>query len=229
MKAAIMQPYFFPYLGYYQLINAVDIFIVYDDVNYINRSWINRNYLLSADDKFRFTMETIGASQNKLIKDIEVGNNFKKLLLTLHHLYSKAPFFNDVSELLRRVFNYKDHNLANFLCESIIRTCEYMSIHKDIVLSSSLMINSNLKGENRIIDICKNIGATTYINLSGGIDLYNKNNFMNENIDIHFIKMQNLSYPQFGNDFVSDLSIIDVLMFNSTADVKHLLQKYDLL
>ena len=229
MKAAIMQPYFFPYLGYYQLINAVDIFVIYDDVKYINRGWINRNYLLSENNKQRITMETVGASQNKLIREVEVGNNFKKILHTVHHLYSKAPFFININDLLQRIFGYKDRNLANFLYESIIRTCEYINVNKEFILASSLTIDPNLKGENRIINICKKLGVTSYFNLSGGIDLYTKENFANEKIDLIFLRKKSLSYSQFDGEFVDNLSIIDALMFNSTSEIKYLLQQYELL
>lgn len=117
MKLAIMQPYFFPYIGYFQLIHAVDKFIILDDVNYINRGWINRNKIIINGEAKWFTLSLDKASQNKLIKEINISSKdvfHEKLLKTLKIFYGKAPYFNQVYDLLNKLFKIENYNLSSF-------------------------------------------------------------------------------------------------------------------
>ena len=221
-----MQPYLFPYIGYWQLINAVDTFVIYDDVNFIKRGYINRNNILQNQKPQLFTLELIGASQNKKINEISVGNNSKKLLKTIKQNYSKAPFFNDVFPLLEEILGNKVKNLPRFIGISLVGISKYLNINTNFLYSSDLENDKSLKAQERLIEISKILTATDYINAIGGKELYDKEFFLKNNINLSFLKSTEIVYKQFNNEFVSNLSIIDLMMFNSKEEIQILLQKY---
>lgn len=229
MRVAIMQPYLFPYIGYFQLINAVDTFVIYDDVNYINRGWINRNNILINNEKKLFTISLKEASQNKLINEIEICDDFQKFLKTLRLNYSKAPFLDDVYPLIEKITSFENKRLSDFTLNSLIEIILYLNIKKEFILSSNLLKKNFLKGQDKIINICETLNATTYVNAIGGNELYNKDIFLKHNIKLLFIKTELISYKQFNNEFVPWLSIIDLLMFNSKEKIKSMLNQYELI
>ena len=153
MKIAIMQPYLFPYLGYFQLIRAVDAFVVYDDVNYIQRGWINRNYILANEDSQLITLPLLRASQNKLINQIEVGGKHK-ILQSLRHSYGKAPFFDTVYPVIEDCLNQSEENLASFLDYQLRRICDYLGLNPQWHISSTLEKDNELRGQEKILSIC---------------------------------------------------------------------------
>ncbi len=228
-----MQPYFFPYLGYFQLINAVDKFIIYDDVNYINKGWINRNNILVNNNPNMILVPLIGASQNRLIKDIEVVDEIKwkeKLLKTIQLNYKKAPYFSKVFLLFEDVLMSESRNISDLNCLAILKTCNYLNINTELIKTSSQYANSNLKGENRIIDICLKENASLYINPIGGRLLYNENHFKEKNILLNFINTRPYSYNQNSEIFVPYLSIIDTMMYCSPEEIMaNLINQYELL
>ncbi len=224
-----MQPYFFPYLGYWQLINAVDTFVIYDDVNFIKKGYINRNSILINSTPHRITLELTGASQNKRINEIIVGGNSVKILKTIETNYKKSPHFEDVFSLLKKVLDQKEKNLAKFLGNSIEMINRYLDISTNVIYSSTLEKNDSLKGQEKILDICTTLDAKQYINPIGGQELYDKKDFNEKEIQLNFIKMKNIVYKQFSNDFIPNLSIIDVLMFNDKDSIKKMLLEYDLI
>ena len=169
MKLAIMQPYFLPYLGYFQLINAADQFVIYDDVNFIKQGWINRNRIQLDEQPFLFTLETKGASSFKKINEITVGSNKNKLLKTFQQVYSKAPYYSDSIKIISEILESKENNLAVFVGESIKKICDYLEIKTTFLLSSKLEKNKELTAENRVLDICKTLKAKVYINPIGGL------------------------------------------------------------
>lgn len=232
-KVAVMQPYLFPYIGYFQLIKAVDIFVLYDDVNYINRGWINRNRILLNGEPHLFTIPLSKASQNKLINEIEIQDNQEakiKLLKLIQHAYSKAPYFDDVYLLIENILNYQEKNLSRFIENSIKKISEYIGISTAIMISSKLKKNNALKGQEKIINICKILGSDCYINPIGGVHLYDENQFSDENIVLKFIKPKEIHYRQFKlNQHIPNLSIIDVLMFNSKSDISNFILHYQLI
>lgn len=226
-----MQPYFFPYLGYFQMMNAVDRFVVYDDVNYIKNGWINRNNILLNRNKHLITLPLIEASPFKLINEIEAADNRAqkdKLLKTIYHAYSKAPFFGEIYPIIEKAVNYQNRNIAKIITFSFFEISNYLDLKTEILVSSKLKKDCSLKGEAKVIDIVKNLGGNIYINAIGGMELYNRENFKKEGIDLFFIKMNEIRYKQFENEFVPNLSIIDVLMFNSKKEVKNMLNQYSL-
>jgi hypothetical protein len=231
MKVAIMQPYFFPYIGYFQLIAAVDKFIIYDDVNFINRGWINRNNILINGKAGLISVPLSGASQNKRIKDIVPTNDNKwsiKILKTIQQNYRKAKYFSTVYGMLEKIFNTNVSNISEFNYMGIKSVCDYLGIATTIVPSSEMFANSELKGQYRILDICKKENTHHYINPTGGMELYNREVFTKEGISLSFIKSELPPYKQFTPDFTPALSIIDVLMFCDINDIKFQLKKFRL-
>lgn len=228
MKLAIMQPYLLPYLGYFQLIHAVDTFVVYDDVNFIRRGWINRNFILSQGDKTRITLQLNGASQNVLINQVAVGDNREKLLRTIKQSYAKAPYCSVVFPLLEEIIGYDESNLATFLDFGIRRICDYLHIRPKWYLSSNLEKDGALRGQRKILSICKDLGADHYVNVPGGKDLYDQAIFETAGIQLSFIESRMAKYRQFGETFVPDLSIVDIMMFNSQDQCRSLIKEYTL-
>lgn len=224
-----MQPYFLPYIGYFQLINAVDKYVVVDDVNYIKGGWINRNYFLVNNEKQLITVSLKSKSQNKLINEIEIADDLSNFIKTIRNTYSRAPFFTDSINLLEEITSFKDKQLANFIFNSLRILLDYLHIDTEIILSSNLQKDNSLRAQKRVIDICKIHNADTYINPIGGQGLYNKEDFKSENIDLHFLRTVSFEYPQLSNNFVQNLSILDVLMFNSVEDIRKMLDKYELI
>jgi hypothetical protein len=229
MKVAIMQPYFFPYIGYFQLINAVDIFVIYDDVNFIKQGWISKNKILVNKYVTDLTLQLNGASSFKKINEIGIGNNRIKLLKTIEQSYKKAPYFSNVFPLINDILEYNEINLAIFLSNSIRKISEYLNINTCIVISSNIEKNNQLKGKDRVIEICKKTNASVYINAIGGMDLYEKDEFLQKKIILHFIKTNIVEYNQFIDNFIPGLSIIDIMMFNSPDEIKKMLNQYELI
>ena len=233
MKLAIIQPYFLPYIGYFQLINAVDKFVIYDDVNFIKKGWINRNKILVNGKEHNFTVPLKGISQNKLIKDIEIDDtqDWRIVFLKMINIaYKKAPFFEDIFPLIKKIIdNYKLTMISDLIFESLKVLNAYLGIETSIVLSSKEYDNTHLKAQERIISICKKEKADHYINPIGGVELYSKIDFKKDGIVLNFLKSDKDVYRQFDNEFISWLSIIDVMMFNSKGDVKNFLDNYKLI
>ncbi|MBK2267743.1 WbqC family protein [Francisella philomiragia] len=229
MKVAVMQPYFFAYIGYWQLINAVDVFVIYDDVNFIKKGYINRNNILLNNKPYRITLELLGASQNKLINEIYLGDNRPNILKIIKQAYSKAPYFRDVYNLLEKIMTNEEKNLGLFLEKIIKNVSSYMGIDTNFIRSSNLNKDNDLRGQDKILQICQLLDADIYINAIGGRELYDKKAFRDESISLNFIESEIVEYPQFGNEFCAYLSIVDVLMFNSISDIKEMLNKYKLI
>ncbi len=231
MKVAIMQPYLFPYIGYWQLINAVDTFVIYDDVNFIKQGFINRNYFISRNNNQpqRFTLELKGASSNKLINEIEIGDNNEKILKTIFFNYKKTLFFDEFFPIIEDILRYNEKKLSKYIFYSIRKICEFLDINASFIFSSEIDKDINLRGQDKIIDICKIVGSHVYINSIGGKELYDKKIFKDNGIDLFFLRPEIISYKQFNNKFVPYLSIIDIMMFNNKEQIKRMLNMYELL
>ena len=236
MKVAIMQPYFFPYIGYFQLINSVDVFVFYDDVNFIKKCWINRNYILFNENKHLFTIPGKSISQNKLINAIKIDKEnkaFRIFLKTLQTAYSKkAPYYDTVFPIIKNVMSSNSEIISELAIESIVSACTFLGIKTKILVSSENFSETmDLGRSERLISICKTLGANELINSIGGMEIYDKKDFLDYGIRLSFIRMsENLSYSQGENQsFIPNLSIIDVLMFNSTEEISQMLESCELL
>lgn len=227
-----MQPYFFPYLGYWQLVNAVDKFVLLDDVNFIMRGYINRNSILINGKPHKFVISLEKPSQNKLISETNLlfaVEERKKLLRTIELAYHKAAYFDDAYSIIEKAIMFPDSKLVNFLKNSICLCSGYLGINTEILLSSEIKKDVSKKAQDRIIEINKVLGADTYINAIGGQALYNREEFNNNGIQLYFIQMNNCEYKQFNDTFVPNLSLIDILMFNDIDSIRQMLNDYSLI
>jgi WbqC-like protein family len=215
-RLAVMQPYFFPYIGYFQLIAAVDLFIVYDNIKYTKKGWINRNRMLQNAKDVMFSLPLKSDSDYLDVYERELAPNFNrdKLLNQFRGAYRRAPYFAQTFPLIEQVVRYEDMNLFRFLHHSIVKTCGHLGITTGVKTSSGIAIDHGLKNQDKVLALCEAVGATTYVNAIGGIELYSKETFREKGIDLKYIQSRAFEYQQFGDPFVSWLSIIDVMMFN---------------
>ena len=237
MTLAIMQPYFLPYIGYLQLMNAVDRFVFYDDVAFINRGWVNRNRILVGGKEHLFTVPLKEASQNKTIREIALSDDPKwrgKLLKTIEQSYRKAPLYETVMPMTEKIVNFTaDNNVADYIFHSFTELTAYLDITTTLIPSSTIYENGHLKAQERILDICRQEGATQYINPIGGQELYDRTLFAEGAIKLHFIQSKRVEYKQIigktgPDEFVPWLSVLDVLMFNDVNEVRAMFGAFEL-
>lgn len=232
-RIAIMQPYVFPYLGYFHLIEASNLFVFYDDVNYITRGWINRNRILSNSTDILFTIPISNASQNKLINETfsMIDDTWRnKFTRTVSQCYRKAPYFPQVEPLITSVFSENHCSISDLAIRSIVKTYEYLGIALNYTKSSDCSPDTRgLDKADRLIEIAKKHGYKRYVNAPGGIDLYKKEYFKAKGIELSFVKSKPIQYTQHSNTFVPWLSIIDILMFNDPTVIKRFLKSYQLM
>ena len=230
MKLAIMQPYFFPYIGYFQLINEVHEFVVYDNIEYTKKGWISRNRILVNNIDAYVSLPLKKDSDYLLVKDRFLADTWdaerKKLLNRILESYRKAPYFKETYEVVEKCIMYEDHNLFNFIFHSIQTLVKHLCIDTKLTFSSSIIIDHQLKSEDKVIAICKEQKANTYINPIGGVSLYDKERFRSHNLELQFQKSNAIYYKQFSNEFIPWLSIIDVMMFNSCDEISSFLTNY---
>jgi len=231
-SVGIVQPYLFPYIGYFQLVSAVDTFIFYDDVHFITRGWINRNKILINGSSKYFTVPCRNASQNRLIYEVEHALNKKersRLLRKIQFSYSNAPNFEQVYPIIQTVINKNTDKISDLAIASVKETMEYLGIQIETKISSEHYANRDLDRADRLIDICRREGATRYINPIGGREIYDKAYFKKQGIELCFLEPRLTEYDQNVDSFVPWLSIIDILMFNSAGKVrKQFLNHYEL-
>lgn len=239
MKIGMMQPYLFPYIGYFQLMALVDVYVIVDEVKYISKGFMNRNVLLPAPgqkEPRRFTFSVQKDSHDKMIKERffseKIVEDRKKLLYYLNTVYRKAPYFQQTMEILNDILFYDDRNMSKYLGNSLMKLAEYLGIKSRIYILSEIpdaCIHTEFHDKNdRIFTIARYFGADHYINSIGGQKLYRKEVFEANALRLDFIRRGEISYKQFSEPFVEDLSIIDVMMFNRIEEIRELLQRYEL-
>jgi hypothetical protein len=232
-KTAIMQPYFLPYIGYWQLIHSVDEFVVYDNIQFTKKGWFNRNRILDGDHDRLFTIpikkdsDYLNVNERFLSDDSQ--NEIMRTLRIIQNTYRKAPYYADAYPVVEACFLGTDKNLFSYIYNSIKLMCTYLGIDTKITISSNVDIDHEaLKAEQKVLAICKATGTEMYVNAIGGMELYNKEVFMSQGIDLRFIRSKDVTYEQFGNSFVPWLSIIDVIMFNDREKVRQIVDMYEL-
>ncbi len=216
-RLAIMQPYFFPYVGYFQLISAVDQFVIYDNIKYTKKGWINRNRILRDGDEMLITLPIKTASDSCFIVEREISKEFEptKLMRQIQTSYRGAPYFSRVEQTLTDILFYPERNLFRFLLNSLEVLCAFLNIETELLTSSNVDIDHSLKGEDRVIEICRALNAKHYVNAPGGRSLYSEENFDRNGLSLSFIESKCPVYSQFNAPFYPWLSIVDLLMFNS--------------
>ncbi|MEQ6343175.1 WbqC family protein [Vibrio cyclitrophicus] len=227
MKLAVMQPYLFPYIGYYQLVKSVDKFVLYDDVNFIKSGYINRNNILVSGKSTMFTLPVPGSSSNKYISELNYDKNVRKVIKTIEQSYSKAPYFSAVFPLIEKVLTYDDRSITTISGMSINLVFEYLGLNKSFYISSELSNDKSKTAKDRLIEMAGLLECNEYINSPGGRSLYDKNYFIQRGIKLGFIDCKVKKYDQNTNGFVPNLSMIDVLMWNSVPEILILLNMYE--
>lgn len=232
MKIAIHQPYLFPYLGYFQLIGAVDRFVVADNLQYIKNGWINGNRTLFGGGERIISLPVKRDSQYLNINQRFFAEPFaqykQEFLNKLQNDYRKAPYFKDVFPLLQLIMSFEDRNVASFVTNQLKLLMEYLGIDTTLYISSAFINANGLHCQDWVIAAAKAFSADHYVNSSGGAELYDRAVFETHGIKLSFLKPGDIKYKQFGNDFIENLSIIDVMMFNSREEVHVMLNKYEL-
>lgn len=230
MKLAIMQPYFMPYIGYFQLINTVDKFVIYDNIEYTKKGWINRNRILVNDKSEYITLPVKKDSDYLSINQRFLADSFEdactKILRKINNCYRNSPYYDNCLPLIEEIFSCRNLNLFEFILNSVLKICAYLDITTPIILSSNLNIDHRLKAEKKVISICKCLNCITYVNPIGGTELYSKEEFKKNKLNLFFLETQKIEYKQFNTDFVPWLSILDILMFNSKEETKSFLNNY---
>lgn len=233
MKVAIMQPYFFPYLGYFQLASMVDAFVIYDNIKYTKKGWINRNRIMLNGREQMISIPLKKSSDFHHIVEKEIADEFqavkRKIINQLGSAYRRSPGFTDGIALVQEIFSFNGTNLFDFLHHSLNSLFGYLDIGTPLKVSSHIEADHELSAEERIIDICRVLGAKTYINPIGGLDMYSKERFAKAGIDLQFHNMKVVPYAQNSGTFTSHLSIIDVLMQNQREAIPNLLSQYEII
>lgn len=221
-RLAIMQPYFLPYIGYFQLIQAVDQFIVYDNIKYTKKGWINRNRMLQQGKEAVFSLPLKSDSDFLDVVERELAPDFDapRFLNRLLESYRRAPHFREVAPVLEAVMGCEDRNLFRFVHHSIVQVCAYLGIDTEITVSSTLPIDHALKSQDKVLALCGQTGAGIYVNPIGGTELYSKQAFAARGVELQFLQALPFEYPQAGNAFVPWLSIVDVMMFNPVDEIR---------
>jgi len=235
MKIAIMQPYFFPYIGYFQLMNLVDEFVVYDNIKYTKKGWINRNRILVRGNYSYISLPLKRESDFLEIRDRSLSKNWiserRKMLNRLTEPYKKAPEFTTCYSIIEKCILFEEVNLFKFLLNSLLEIEKYLDITTPLRVSSTINIDSKLKAEKKVIKICELLKADVYINPIRAVKLglYDKTDFQKQNIKLQFLKSNDFHYKQYDNQFIPWLSIIDVMMFNSKEQIKLILNEYEII
>jgi hypothetical protein len=225
-----MQPYFFPYIGYFQLINAVDEFVVYDNIKFTKKGWINRNRILVNGKDSYISLPLKKDSDHLDVRDRYLADSWSfekdKMLNRIIESYRKAPYFDSVYPIIEKSILFEEHNLFGFILNSLNLVREYLGIQTPLLVSSTIPVDHGLKAEKKVVAICKARKADMYLNPIGGVQLYSKVDFRNEGLDLCFLKTTNFIYKQSDNEFVPFLSIIDVMMFNVKEEIMEYLTSF---
>jgi hypothetical protein len=226
-----MQPYFLPYIGYFQLLAAVDLFVIYDNIKYTKKGWINRNRLLRSGKDVMFSLPLKSDSDHLDIRDRRLATDFNPdtLLNQFRGAYARASHFARTEPMLERAVRCEQSNLFSYLRHALLTARDHLGIRTAVRTSSDVDIDHSLKSQDRVIALARALGAKTYINPIGGADLYSKEVFANHGLELAFLRSKPFEYKQFGDPFVPWLSIVDVLMFNAVDEIaQRLLSEYEL-
>jgi len=201
--------------------------VIYDNIEFTKKGWINRNRILVNGKDEYITVPLKKDSDYKHVCDRQLSDSWpidrKKMLNRITESYRKAPFFNVAYPVIEKILVQEDTNLFHFIFHSVRNVSEYLGITTEFVVSSTIPIDHGLKAQDKVIAICKSLKADTYVNPIGGIELYSKEDFSRAGIRLNFINSGGIKYNQFGNEFVPSLSIIDVMMFNAPEECKKML------
>jgi hypothetical protein len=234
MKLGIMQPYFFPYIGYFSLISATDKWVIFDDIQYIRHGWVNRNRILHPVNGWQYIIMPLKQHARDThicnIETLETYNWRNKIIGQLAHYKKKAPYFEETMFILSKCFEHNESNLSKFNTYYLKTICEYLEIMFDYSIFSEMELD--LKEVSHpgdwALEISTRLSAAEYINPFSGKDIFDKIKFDKRNINLLFLKMKPYCYSQKRDEFIQDLSIIDIMMWNSKEEIKDMLKMYEL-
>jgi hypothetical protein len=232
MIAAIMQPYFFPYIAYFQLMAACDVFVVRDDVQYIKGGWVNRNRILVEGRPQWLTLPVAHAdhqlpiNRRQYLLDRPTATKLRRRLVAA---YEHAPHFSETIAVVDAALEFCDSNVARFNTHLLTSVALRLGIDTPTRFASSIVGERQAGGQQAVIEICSNLGASGYVNPIGGVGLYDPVCFESRGITLRFLRSSVAEYPQFGALPVPSLSVIDVMMFNSLRSIKEMLTACDLI
>lgn len=229
-----MQPYFFPYLGYFALIKHTDYWVAFDTPQFIRHGWIERNRILKPNEGWQYIKIPLEKHSTKTpIKDIKIkqdSNWEQKILTQLEHYKKKATYYGDVVNLVQKVALYNTESIVDLDVKSLSVVCDYLEIDFSYTIfsKSDVIVDSVNAPDEWALEISKALGAEAYYNPPGGIDFFDIKKYRRNGIDIRFLKLNLIEYKQKGNVFEPGLSIIDVMMFNSPEQIRKMLDNYTL-
>lgn len=231
---AIMQPYFFPYVGYFSLIKNSDHWIVFDEISFMRKSWGSRNRMLQSSDETQWIhAPTIKQPRGTNYSDIMIRNDEDwktKILSQLHFYRSKAPYYGEVTKLLNDIFGPEFERLSEFNVYAMFKVCEYLGIEFNHTMYSDLDLgieSVDYSGE-WALRIMEKIGESKYTNMMSGHFLFHEKDWKDSNIELNFLDNEINEYKQHG-EFVSNLSILDVMMWNSIESTNRIVDDYNIL
>lgn len=235
MKLAGMQPYFFPYLGYFGLIKHSDIFIIADNVQYIEPGWIRRNRILKPNEGWQYVgIPVVKCSHKTSIKEVKINESEPwrdRIIRQLQHYSKRAPYYNDVIRFLERAFEAETDSIADLNVQLLAETCRYIGIpfHAEVFSRLDVVVERANAPDEWALNTCRALDADTYINPPGGIEFYDHRKYARAGIELEFLKVNLRPYDQGAGAFEEGLSILDAMMFNTPQEIRAMLDDYDIL
>lgn len=232
MKLAIMQPYFFPYIGYFSLLEAADLFVIFDTVQFQRKSWMTRNKIITVKGESTYIKLPVKkAPLNTLINQIVINHeiDWKTTLFNQLLVYKKAPFYTKTMDIVGNILNTDTNKLIDLNKNSLLQIANYLKLDCEISVFSEmgLTVKEVNNADEWALNISKALNAGEYINSPGGVSFFNKQKYTDHDIALRFIKNNLKRYKQYHLDFVPGLSIIDVMMFNSVEEIHKMLGDYE--
>ena len=236
MKVGVMQPYLFPYVGYFQLINHVDRWVVFDDAQFISKGWINRNRILHPEVNKEWQYITVPLkkhSRKSRIMDVEVNDDVRwkeELLGKLTFYKKKAPFYSETRNFIENCLNQSGSALSDWVVSTLNDTCDYLDIPFDCSIFSEMQLNTDgvEHAGQWALEIADRLGADEYVNPHGGYEIFHEDEFSGRDIKLRFLKSKLTPYIQRRGGFVPGLSIVDVMMWNDKDNIREMLNDYEI-
>jgi hypothetical protein len=235
MRLAIMQPYFFPYLGYFSLIKHTDQFIAFDTVQFIRHGWIERNRILKPNEGWQYIKVPLAKhSRDILIKNVKIRKDepWQDLIFRqLSHYKNTAPYYFEVIDFLRQTLSYNTESISQLNLYLLFNTCVYLGIPFNGSMLSEMNLNISPvdSPDEWALYICNALGASTYLNPPGAIEIFDKNKYDKAGVELNFLKVKIIPYNQRRPHFEQSLSIIDVMMFNNRKEINNMLDDIEIL
>ena len=230
MTIGIMQPYFFPYIGYYALIKHSNHFVFFDTPQFIRHGWIDRNRILKPTDSWQYIkVPIVKHPRNTCINEISIQNEIlwkNRIIRQVEHYKKKAIYYKNTIDLIKEVFNFEGNSIVDLNIKTVTTVMQYLNISFSFSVFSKLNldISETNSPDEWALNISTKLNVTTYLNPVGGLSFFDKSKYQKAGINLKFLKTVLLPYDQKRTNFEPSLSIIDVLMFNSPESIRNMLE-----